>query len=271
MVKLGAGVSPCQVSLGDRVGIAWVRDICQTCEYCLSPGGETRCAEQLNSGRKWDGTFAEYAVIPSRYIIRILDSIKLADAVIAPVLCGGVTAYKAIKISGATPGQWIAISGAGGGVGSLAIQYACAMGYRVIAIDAGHSKGDVCRKLGAEIYIDVLQTKDLSAAVNEKTKGCNASAVLVAAGNGTAYQAALSILAPFGSLICIGIPPPNQLVSFHPLTFIDKGIRIIGSAVGTRGDILEAIAFVERGLVKPLILKTKLENLSDIAKEFGKV
>jgi alcohol dehydrogenase, propanol-preferring len=68
--------------------------------------------EQLNSGRKWDGTFAEYAVIPS--------SIKMADAVIAPVLCGGVTAYKALKISGATPGQWIAISGAGGGVGSLA-------------------------------------------------------------------------------------------------------------------------------------------------------
>jgi propanol-preferring alcohol dehydrogenase len=112
---------------------------------------------------------------------------------------------------------------------------------------------------------------NLSATVNEKTKGCSASAVLVAAGNGTAYQAALSIPPPFGTLICIGIPPPNQLVSFHPLTFIDKGVRIIGSAVGTRGDITETIAFVERGLVKPLILKTKLENLSDIAKEFGKV
>ena len=87
------------------MGIAWVRDTCQTCEYCLSAGGETRCVEQLNSGRKWDGTFAEYAVIVSRYIIRILDSIKLADAVIAPVLCGGVTGYKALKISGATPGQ----------------------------------------------------------------------------------------------------------------------------------------------------------------------
>jgi alcohol dehydrogenase, propanol-preferring len=96
-------------------GIAWVRDTCQTCEHCLSPDGETRCAEQLNSGRKWDGTFAEYAVIPSRYIIQILDSIKLADAVIAPVLCGGVTAYKALKISGETPEQWIEISGVGGG------------------------------------------------------------------------------------------------------------------------------------------------------------
>ena len=94
---------------------------------------------------------------------------------------------------------------------------------------------------------------------------------MVAAGNVTAYQAALSILAPFGTLICIGIPPPNQLVSFHLLTFIDKGVRIIRSAVGTRGDIIEAIAFVERGLVKPLILKTKLENRPDIAKEFGKV
>jgi hypothetical protein len=66
----------------------------------------------------------------------------------------------------------------------------------MIAIDAGHLKGNVCWKLGAEIYIGVLQTKDLSATVNEKTKGCNASAVLVAAGNSMAYQAALSILAP---------------------------------------------------------------------------
>jgi hypothetical protein len=41
--------------------------------------------------------------------------------------------------------------------------------------------------------------------------------------------------------------------------------------VGARGDILKAIAFAERGLVKSLILKTKLENLPDIAKEFGKV
>jgi D-arabinose 1-dehydrogenase-like Zn-dependent alcohol dehydrogenase len=70
------------------------------------------------------------------------------------------------------------------------------MGYRMIAIDAGHLKGNVCWKLGAEIYIGVLQTKDLSATVNEKTKGCNASAVLVAAGNSMAYQAALFILAP---------------------------------------------------------------------------
>jgi len=68
--------------------------------------------------------------------------LKLADAVIAPVLCGGVTAYKALKISGETPEQWIEISGVGGGVGSLAIQYVCAMGYRAIAIDAGQGYKD---------------------------------------------------------------------------------------------------------------------------------
>jgi hypothetical protein len=73
-----------------------------------------------------------------------------------------------------------------------------------------------------------------------------------------------------GFLTCIGTPA-ESIGQPHPLTFIDKGIRIIGSAVGARGDIIEAITFVERGLVKPLIQKTKLENLSDIAKEFGKV
>lgn len=100
------------------------------------------------SGLKRDGTFAKYAVVPSRYVIRIPEG--SADQLVAPILCGGVTAYKAIKVSGATPGQWIVISGAGGGVGALGIQFAKAMGFRVIAVDVGDAKREDCLQLGAE-------------------------------------------------------------------------------------------------------------------------
>ena len=47
---------------------------------------------------------------------------------IAPVLCAGITVYKGLKESGARAGQSVAIVGAGGGLGSLACQYAKAMG-----------------------------------------------------------------------------------------------------------------------------------------------
>ncbi|KAL3418246.1 zinc-binding dehydrogenase [Phlyctema vagabunda] len=266
IVSVGSDAVGAHLKTGMRVGVCWVRDVCGVCEMCLVDGGETRCKQQLNSGRKIDGCFAQYAIVPQRYIVALPEGPP--DHLLAPILCGGVTIYKALKICGATPGRWIVISGAGGGVGTLGIQYAKSMGYRVVAIDAGAEKEEICLQLGAEAYIDLLQTKATPARVEAITKGQNAAAVLVVAGSGKAYQDGLEMLAPFGTMVCVGIPPPTELVNFHPLTFIDKGIRILGSAVGSRLDLLEAIEFLERGVVAPSVHIRKLEDLSDIAEQF---
>jgi propanol-preferring alcohol dehydrogenase len=58
----------------------------------------------------------------------------ISDAEAAPINCAGVTAYKAIKVSEARPGQWVVIVGAAGGLGFYALQYARAMGLKVIAV-----------------------------------------------------------------------------------------------------------------------------------------
>ena len=71
----------------------------------------------------------------------------------APILCAGVTVYKALKESGARAGEWVALPGAGGGLGHLAVQYAKWMGLRVIAIDTGAEKKELCLKLGAEKWV----------------------------------------------------------------------------------------------------------------------
>lgn len=70
-----------------------------------------------------------------------------------------VTAYVACKRSAVKPGQWIVLPGAGGGLGHFAVQYAKAMGMRVIAVDGGDEKRDLCKKLGAEAFIDFTTTK----------------------------------------------------------------------------------------------------------------
>jgi propanol-preferring alcohol dehydrogenase len=211
-----------------------------------------------------NGTFAEYTVVPHRYILKLPDGLE--DEQIAPILCGGVTSYKALKTCGAVPGQWIAISGAGGGVGALGISFAVAMGYQVIAIDAGSEKRDYCFQLGAHYYIDVKTERNINTTAKRLSGGKGVAAVLVTAGSGAAYQSALDLLGPFGTMVCIGIPPPSQKFSFHPLSFIDNGFRIIGSAVGTRGDILEAIDFVKRRAVVPAVKTARLEDLNKIAK-----
>jgi len=66
------------------------------------------------------------------------------------------TVYKGLKESGLRAGQTVAIVGAGGGLGSLACQYAKAMGFDIIAIDGGSDKKEMTAKLGKLIYSVIL-------------------------------------------------------------------------------------------------------------------
>ena len=97
-------------------------------------------------------TVCRYAVSFTRHLTPIPAGLDLAQA--APVLCAGVTVWKAIKQSNTKPGDYILIAGAGGGLGHLAVQYAAAMSLRVIAVDTGADKKALCASYGAEIFLD---------------------------------------------------------------------------------------------------------------------
>ena len=269
VVKIGTGIDPGTVRLGDRVGIAWVRDICGRCPCCREPGGETRCLEQWNSGRKWDGTFAEYCVVPGRYLLVLPDSDGLADEMVAPILCGGVTAYKALKACGALPGEWEAVVGTGG-VGGLAIQYARAMGYRVAAVDVGREKEESSLTAGAHAYFDALD-EDVASHLRVLTCGTAAKAVVVTAGSSGAYQTSIDLVGVFGTLVCVGIPPPEGTMTIHPLLLIDRGITVLGTLAGTRTETLEALEFVRIGAVKPLVTIVGLEKVGEVLEKLGTV
>ncbi len=115
---------------GDRLGNAWLASACGTCIDCLR-GWETLCTGQQNSGYSVDGSFAEYMLVDARYAPRIPEDVDAAA--VTAVLCAGVTVYKGLKVTEAKPGDWVVVSGIGG-LGHMAIQYATAMGYRVIAV-----------------------------------------------------------------------------------------------------------------------------------------
>lgn len=268
VVAMGSAVPESSIVLGQRVGVGWIRDHCGKCAMCCHPAGETRCLTKPHSGRTVDGTFAEFTLVPARYVSCLPEGLE--DGVVAPIMCGGVTVYKALKICGAVPGQWVAVTGAGGGVGALGVQYARAMGYRVVATDGGVAKGSYCPSLGAEAYVDFEAEQSVAEAVKRSTAGKGVQAVLAVAGSGRAYQESFGMLAPFGTLVCIGIPPPTDLVQFHPLMFIDEGFKVIGTSVGTRTDICEALEFVSRGLVVPKVEMITFQDLNTIKDRYAK-
>lgn len=115
----------------------------------------------------------------------------------------GITVYKGLKESGARPGQTVAIVGAGGGLGSLAQQYAKAMGLRTIAIDSGEEKKKMClEQLGSHAFVDFATSKNVVKDVQEATEdGLGPHAVILVAVNEKPFQQAAEYVRPRGTVI----------------------------------------------------------------------
>ena len=138
------------VQIGERVGVKWLNGSCLQCAFCQQ-SDEPLCPKPQLSGYTVDGTFQQFCIAKAAHVAHIPDNVDMEA--VAPILCAGITVYKGLKESGARPGQTVAIVGAGGGLGSLAQQYAKAMGLRVIAIDSGDEKKKLCEEMGATVRL----------------------------------------------------------------------------------------------------------------------
>ncbi|NKL57632.1 alcohol dehydrogenase AdhP [Rhizobium leguminosarum bv. viciae] len=254
VAALGPGVT--EFKEGDAVGVAWLHDACLRCEYCET-GWETLCEHQHNTGYSCNGGFAEYVIASAAFAARLPQNVNFAE--IAPILCAGVTTYKGLKETEARPGEWVAISGVGG-LGHVAIQYAKAMGLKVIALDVAAGKLDLARQVGADLALNAL-SEDTIEKVLKVTSG-GAHGVLVTAVSPPAFSQALSMVRRKGTVSLVGLPPGN-----FPMPIFDvvlKRITVRGSIVGTRRDLDEALAFATEGRVRAEIAKAPLGDVNDI-------
>ncbi|KAL7267662.1 alcohol dehydrogenase [Rhizina undulata] len=248
------------LKVGDYAGIKFINGSCGNCEFCMA-SDEPLCRKKLLSGYTVDGSFQQYAIGKALHIARIPTEVPL-DA-IAPVLCAGVTVYKALKESNARAGNTVVVAGAGGGLGSLAVQYGRAMGFRIIGIDTGEEKKNMCLKiLGAEEFVD-FSTEDVVVRVKELTGGLGAHAVLILAVSEKPFQEAFDYCRSRGTVVCAGLPPKAR-ISAEVFSTVTRMLTIKGSIVGNRLDTQEAIDFFKRGLVSTPFKVGKLSELKDV-------
>lgn len=261
----GAGIVVAKGSLvnnfevGDYAGIKWLNGSCLGCEYCQL-GYEINCAKGDISGVTHDGTFQQYATADALQAAHIPKGTDLAK--VAPILCAGVTVYRALKTADLRPGQWVAIPGAGGGLGTCAIQYAKAMGLRVLAIDGGDEKKKLCTELGAEVYVDFLEEKNVIKKVIESTGG-GPHGVLNVSVSELAITQSVSYIRPLGKIVLVGMPP-NAVLRVPVFDQVVKSFEIKGTSVGNRLDTREAIDFFTRGLIKMPINIVPLSQISTV-------
>jgi propanol-preferring alcohol dehydrogenase len=257
VASVGSGVH--ELKEGDRVGLAWLHDACGMCEYCIT-GWETLCEKQHNSGYSVNGSFAEYSLGAAAFVGRLPD--KADMAVLAPILCAGVTTYKGIKETEARPGEWLAISGIGG-LGHVAIQYAKAMGLQVIALDVSEKKLTHARALGADLAFDA-RAPDVVTRILRETGG-GAHGVLATAVSRDSFAQAIQITRRKGTVALVGLPPGDFAVPIGAVVL--KRITLRGSIVGNRQDLAEALDFAVDGRVHADISRTSLESINDVFRD----
>jgi alcohol dehydrogenase, propanol-preferring len=262
VAKVGPGVR--DFAVGDEVGVPWMYSSCGHCEFCLA-GMETICKSGEATGYTKPGGYAEYMVAQAAYVGRLPQGTD--PYAMAPILCAGVTTYRGLKRTGARPGQWVVIAGIGG-LGHVAVQYARAMGLRVAAVDVADEKLELATSLGAEIVVNAART-DPVAAIQEKIGGAHAAVVTAVAS--TAFEQAILMLRPAGTVAYIGLPGgKSDEIRASISAIVNWELSVRGSNVGTRQDLNEAIAFASNGLVKAKIRTIALEDINAVLDEMRK-
>jgi D-arabinose 1-dehydrogenase-like Zn-dependent alcohol dehydrogenase len=249
--ELGAGVSVW--AKGQRVGVGWHGGHDGTCDACRR-GDFINCRNQKIAGISYDGGYQQYMLAPAEALAAVPES--LSDAEAAPLLCAGVTTFNALRHSGASPGDLVAVQGVGG-LGHLGIQFANRFGYRVAAVGRGPENAALAKKLGAAVYIDSRATN----AAEELQKLGGARVILATAPSSKAMSELIDGLGPHGKLLVVGADFSPIEVTPTQLIFGSRTIQ--GWASGVPADSEDALRFAELSGVRPMIETYPLEQAAE--------
>jgi D-arabinose 1-dehydrogenase-like Zn-dependent alcohol dehydrogenase len=258
---IGNGVT--QWTNGQRVGVGWHGGHCFVCDPCRR-GDFAMCVKRKVTGIDFDGGYADYMIVGAEAIAAIPDDLPSEE--VGPFMCAGVTVHNALRTSGASGGDLVAVHGIGG-LGHLAVQYARQMGFRTVAIGRGKDKEPLAKKLGAHYYIDT-DARD-GAAQLQKLGG--ARVILATAPSGKAISALVDGLGPSGRLVVPAAAPDPLTIGMFSM--ISGRRSIDGSYSGTARDSQDTLEFSALTGVHPMIEKYPLSSVAEAYEQMlsGKV
>ena len=131
--------------VGDRAGVGWLGSSCGHCDFCRR-GQENLCPDARFTGWDRDGGYAAQIVARADFAFH-LDG-PLDDVHAAPLLCGGVIGFRALRLSGAQRGDRLGLYGFGASA-SLTIQVARHWSCEVYVVTRSPEEQQRARQLGA--------------------------------------------------------------------------------------------------------------------------
>ena len=130
---------------GERVGLAWLNGTCGSCSFCRD-GRENLCEKARFTGFDAPGGYAEFVVVNADYAYRLPPA--FSDDHAAPLLCGGIIGYRALRLSRITPGGRLGLYGFGASA-HITIQIARHLECNVYVFSRGQEHRRLAEELGA--------------------------------------------------------------------------------------------------------------------------
>jgi NADPH:quinone reductase-like Zn-dependent oxidoreductase len=235
---------------GQRVLLAPMH-YCGHCEKCVA-GLQNQCREFTALGNAVDGGNCELIAVPAANVIPIPDSLDFNQAASVPLVF--LTAWHMlVGRAGIRPGLTVLVLGASSGVGIAAIQIAKLFHCRVITTAGDEAKLARGHELGADYGIDHYKQK-ISEEVRKITNKEGVDIVVEHVGAAT-WDESVKSLKSGGTLVTCGATTgPNVGIDLRHL--FARQLTLLGSYMGTMGELHEVLKHVFAGRLKPVVDRT---------------
>lgn len=244
------GFSNLDLHVGDEV-VVHCGISCRVCDACTN-GQEYFCKQFKIWGFQtgpYDGGHAEYIKIPAVNVIPKPKNLTWEESASMPLVL--VTVWRMLVTRARIrPGDFVLVLGAAGGLGVMAVQICRLYGAHAIAVGANEEKLQLARSLGAEYFIN-RRTQNIAEEVKKITNGRGCDIVFEHVGEATWQQSIMS-LKWGGTLVTCGAT--TGFIGPTDIRFLwNKQMNFLGSHLGSKAELMDAMRFVESGDIKPVV------------------
>jgi NADPH:quinone reductase-like Zn-dependent oxidoreductase len=246
---------------------------CGHCHECLR-GADNLCPDYQILGYLRDGGYAELVAAPGVNVIPKPKNVTFEEAAALPLVT--VTAWHMLVTRARVePGEDVLIHAAGSGVGSIGIQIAKLRGARVIATAGSDEKLEKALALGADETVNYTRG-DWPKEVRRLTGKAGVDVVFEHTGAET-WPGSILSLKRDGRLVTCGATSGAEARTDLRHVFY-RHLSLLGSMMGSKAELLEAMKFVERGRIRavvdrqlPLAEARRAHELMEDRAQFGKL
>ena len=239
------------IKVGDKVGLGWFSESCMHCHECMD-GDHHLCgsAEGTIVGRH--GGFADVVRGHWSWTIPLPEGIDMSKA--GPLLCGGITVFNPIILSGVKPTDKVGVIGIGG-LGHMALKFLKNWGCEVIAFSSNPDKKDEILAMGANKVINSRNPEELASIQGSLNFILNTTNVSLD------WNSYLSCLAPKGKFHTVGAVLEPMPIPAFSLIMGEKSVG--GSPVGSPTLTKTMLDFCVRHNIYPTTEEFPMEQVNE--------